>query len=661
MDHLQTEARNPASTNLDELPALELARLMNAEDAKIIPAVASQAEAIARAIDLIADRLRAGGRLIYAGAGTSGRLGVLDATECPPTFSAPPGQVIGMIAGGPQALTRSIEGAEDHSEFGERDLQALQPTGRDVVVGIATSGRTPYVLGALACARRLGACTIGLSCNTDADLIPYVDLAILPVVGPEILSGSTRLKAGTATKLVLNMLTTGAMVRLGKTFGNLMVDLKASNQKLRARTNRIVRLLTGLDRQQADDLLKRCDGELKTALVAQLSNQSPSEARTRLQAAGGQVRRALAPLTPHPSPPALGREGEPGASATGVFREPGASATGVFPSSREEMKEGRESGQGLRKPILVLGVDGGGTHTVALLARIDSEKKGGTVLGRGVAGPSNLHAVGKDRALQALEEAIAQAFTAAGQSPSSVAVAWLGLAGAARPQDQSIIRDWAERVKLAAAVEVSADVPLLLAAGTPDGWGAALVAGTGSIAYGLSREGRHVRAGGWGYLMGDEGSGTALTRAGLQAVAWAADGRGPATRLTERFLTHLGLTQAQDLIFAIYSRDFDRASLARLVLEAWEAGDEVAGRIVQQGAEQLAAMVQAVICQLAFEQEAIPLALSGGVLLASQGYRRQVLMALERLSLQVHPVTLLLEPAEGALALALAKVTELNL
>jgi N-acetylmuramic acid 6-phosphate etherase len=223
MDHLQTEARNPASTNLDELTPLELVRLMNAEDARVIPAVASQAEAIARAVEVIADRLRRGGRLVYLGAGTSGRLGVLDAAECPPTFSSPPGQVVGVIAGGPAALTRAVEGAEDHPEYAERDLDAIGLSAADVLVGIATSGRTPYVQGGLRHARGLGAYTIGLSCNPDSDLLPLVDLAITPVVGPEVLTGSTRLKAGTATKLVLNLLSTGAMVALGKTYGNLMV------------------------------------------------------------------------------------------------------------------------------------------------------------------------------------------------------------------------------------------------------------------------------------------------------------------------------------------------------------------------------------------------------------------------------------------------------
>src|SRR5437660_6688731 len=195
MDHLLTEARNPASTNLDELSALELVRLMNAEDAKVTPAVAAEAEPIARAVEAVAERLREGGRLVYAGAGTSGRLGVLDATECPPTFQSPPGQVVGVIAGGPVALTQAVEGAEDRPELAEQDLAALGLSSKDVLVGIATSGRTPYVIGAVRYARKVGAFAVGLACNPGSDLEPEVDLAIVPVVGPEVLSGSTRLKA----------------------------------------------------------------------------------------------------------------------------------------------------------------------------------------------------------------------------------------------------------------------------------------------------------------------------------------------------------------------------------------------------------------------------------------------------------------------------------
>ncbi len=218
LKHLTTEARNPASEVIDTLSPLEIVRLMNAEDAQVAAAVGAEAEKIAAAIETIAQCFQRGGRLIYIGAGTSGRLGVLDATECPPTFNSPPGQVVGLIAGGPQALTRAVEGAEDRPELAEQDLQGIGLTDRDVVVGIATSGRTPYVIGGLNFARQRGAFTIALSCNAASTVADSAELAITPIVGPEVISGSTRLKAGTATKLVLNMLTTGAMVRIGKTY-----------------------------------------------------------------------------------------------------------------------------------------------------------------------------------------------------------------------------------------------------------------------------------------------------------------------------------------------------------------------------------------------------------------------------------------------------------
>ncbi|HEY7159100.1 MAG TPA: N-acetylmuramic acid 6-phosphate etherase [Gemmataceae bacterium] len=615
MDHLQTEARNPASTKLDELTPLEIVRLMNAEDGRVIAAVAAQSEAIARAIDIIAERLRKGGRLIYVGAGTSGRLGVLDASECPPTFNTPPELVVGLIAGGPPALTRSAEGIEDHPEYGERDLAALTASARDVVVGIATSGRTPYVLGAVVYARKMGAFTAGIACNSDAELNTVVDLPIVPVVGPEVLSGSTRLKAGTATKLVLNMLSTGAMVRLGKTFGNLMVDLRASNSKLRARTNRIVRILTGVSVEAADEVLWRCGGELKTALVAQLRGVEADEARALLAAAGGQVRKALS------------------------SNQPGAPATGRNNPSLA-LRAGDE---------LYLGIDGGGTHTVALLASPNA-----AILGRGTAGPSNRQAVGTERALAALDEAVNAAFAAANRTRSPVAAACLGLAGAGRPDDQSAVREWAERVRLANRIEVTSDAAILLAAGTPHGCGLVLIAGTGSIAFGKSTDGRQARAGGWGHLLGDEGSAYALVMAGLQAVARAADGRGPATRLTECFLSRLGLTRPQELIAAVYRGGRDRADLAALaplVVETAE-DDTVAAQIVEQGARELAQAGESVVRQLGWDGP-IPLALAGGLLLGSEAYRRRILHALQERGVNADPVALVEEPARGAVQLAL--------
>jgi N-acetylmuramic acid 6-phosphate etherase len=293
LNDLTTEARNPASQQIDRLNALQIVQLMNQQDALIAAAVGTQAETIANCINIIAERISQGGRLIYLGAGTSGRLGVLDASECPPTFNTPPEMVVGLIAGGPDALTRSIEGAEDHPETAHFDLEQVRLSQLDVLVGIATSGRTPYVLAGLQFANKLGVTTIGLTCNQNSELAGIPDFMIAPVVGPEVISGSTRLKAGTATKMVLNMLTTGAMVRLGKTFENLMVDLRASNNKLTERTRHIVTLLTDLETSAAQELLDACDGELKTAIVSQLRKTSPAEARQLLEKASGHLRQAL--------------------------------------------------------------------------------------------------------------------------------------------------------------------------------------------------------------------------------------------------------------------------------------------------------------------------------------------------------------------------------
>lgn len=293
LEDLTTESQNPASSSIDSLSAAEIVHLMNAEDASVPAAIGDEADAIAQAIDVITDRMRYGGRLIYLGAGTSGRLGVLDASECPPTFNTRPEQVVGLIAGGPTALTRAVEGAEDHPELAVEDLQMIELSANDVLVGIATSGRTPYVIGGLEYARSVGAFAIGFCCNLDSRLHAVSDLIIAPIVGPEVVSGSTRLKAGTATKMVLNMLTTGAMVRLGKTYGNLMVDLRATNTKLTERSRRIVMKLTDLSAVDADRQLTACEGEVKTAIAATRMNVSPAEARERLHQCDGHLRRAL--------------------------------------------------------------------------------------------------------------------------------------------------------------------------------------------------------------------------------------------------------------------------------------------------------------------------------------------------------------------------------
>jgi anhydro-N-acetylmuramic acid kinase len=290
---MQTETRNPYTENIDHLSTIEMVERINQEDLKVAEAVREVLPQIARAIDAIAGRMQSGGRLIYIGAGTSGRLGILDASECPPTFSTPPGQVVGLIAGGMQAVTSSIEGAEDDKTGGMRDIAALEVGPLDSVVGIAASGGTPYVLGGLEEARRRGAITISLACNHPSAVAQRADIAIAPIVGPEVITGSTRLKAGTAQKMVLNMISTGTMVRLGKTFSNLMVDVQKTNLKLHARAQRIVAQACEISENEAQDLLARCAGEVKTAIVACRGNTTPEDARRRLTAARNVVRKAI--------------------------------------------------------------------------------------------------------------------------------------------------------------------------------------------------------------------------------------------------------------------------------------------------------------------------------------------------------------------------------
>jgi N-acetylmuramic acid 6-phosphate etherase len=292
-DHLLTESLNQRSESIDTLTPLEIVRLMNSEDARVVAAVGAEAESIAQAIGWAAHRFRNGGRLIYVGAGTSGRLGVLDAAECPPTFSTLPEMVVGLIAGGSSALTRAIEGIEDSPERGATDIASLDVRKTDLVVGITTSGRTPYVLGAVREARRRGAATIGIACNRPSLLGQEVDLEIAPLVGPEIISGSTRLKAGTATKMILNMISTGAMVQIGKTLGNRMVDLQPLNEKLRIRSRRILRELTGIDDAHASQILAQCGGQLKLALVMTLASVDLATAQALLAGHDGQVREAV--------------------------------------------------------------------------------------------------------------------------------------------------------------------------------------------------------------------------------------------------------------------------------------------------------------------------------------------------------------------------------
>ncbi len=293
LDHLPTEQPNPASEGIDARPTEEILRIINQEDRGIADAVGVAIPEIAKAVEKIVGRLRDGGRLFYIGAGTSGRLGVLDAAECPPTFQVPPELIQGIIAGGAPALARATEVSEDDPAGGARDLDARGFTAADVLFGIATSGRTPYVLGAIDRARALGAVTIGLSSNPDSELARRVDIAITPVTGPEIIAGSTRMKAGTATKLVLNMVSTAVMIRLGHVYGNLMVNVRPVNEKLAERARRIVARAGGVDREQAVRLLDDAGGDVKMAILMAQFDVDAEEAARRLAAAGGRLSEAV--------------------------------------------------------------------------------------------------------------------------------------------------------------------------------------------------------------------------------------------------------------------------------------------------------------------------------------------------------------------------------
>jgi len=300
IDPRLTERRNPRTAEIDLASPLEIVDLINREDHAVPDAVATQRVPIARAIEQAEKTFRAGGRLFYVGAGTSGRLGVLDASECPPTYGTDPEMVQGIIAGGHAALTRSQEGAEDRVEGAVEDLEAHGLRAGDFVIGIAASGTTPYVRRALEYARTLPAATGLIACSPPPkDTLEYVDILILPITGPEVVTGSTRMKAGTATKLVLNTITTGAMIRLGKTFGNLMVDMRATNEKLKDRSERMVMEVCDVDRDAARDLIQRSGGIVKTAVVMHFLGVSREDAEQSLEDGGGVIRR----IVHRPPPP----------------------------------------------------------------------------------------------------------------------------------------------------------------------------------------------------------------------------------------------------------------------------------------------------------------------------------------------------------------------
>ncbi|GLB42931.1 putative glucokinase regulator family protein [Lyophyllum shimeji] len=546
---LQTESRNEKSVEIDAVSTLEMCQIINAEDATVAAAVQKCIPEIARTIDLIAERVRKGGRVLYIGAGTSGRLGVLDASEIPPTFSAPYDQFIALMAGGDSAIRRAAEGAEDSTTLPVTDLDAVVPplTALDTLIGIAASGRTPYVLAGLShCRDTRGMLTVGVSCVQPSAMRGRAECLIECPVGAEIVTGSTRMKAGTATKMILNMISTGVMIRIGKTHGNLMVDLKSSNNKLVDRARRIFRTLqpqTLRSDSEIDSLVASCDGSVKLALVVEKLGCSVDEARARLDAAGGVLRRAWD-------------------SVPADLPAPTCSTT---PPQAQ----------------LVLAVDAGGTKCAAVIANKDG------ILTRAEGGPCNFVTRGHDAALTTISTTITRAMASlpaavlpAGSLPSLplacpiFAAAWIGGAGLDRPADLKSVH--ACVMKLLALTDpstllVTNDAALLSSAiikqddersaDTETKKGVVLITGTGSLAYSFSLTSAACklvcvplqRTGGWGYLLGDEGSAYWIGREAIRRALRHRDSGHPPTKLHAAIAAHFGCNTVGAILSAVYS------------------------------------------------------------------------------------------------------------
>ncbi|KAH0846518.1 hypothetical protein AYO21_10130 [Fonsecaea monophora] len=613
---LQTEQRNAKSLDIDQVPTLDLCQIINAEDATVSEAVSKCIPVIAAAIDCLAARVRSGGRVVYVGAGTSGRLGVLDASEIPPTYSAPEGQFVGIIAGGDAALRHAQEGAEDDLAAAVQDLKALQLNGAvDSLIGIAASGRTPYVLSCLSYAKSLGCATIGVACarpsamSTSGD----VDFMIDAVVGPEVITGSTRMKAGTATKLVLNMLSTGTMIKTGKTYGNMMVDLRATNFKLQQRSRNILRAIGGTQCPDSDaDLdavLARCQGSVKLAIATIGLGTSVEEAKWRLEDAGGVL--------------------------ANVLKKPPHECTKSQPTADS------------RAPEYVLCVDGGGSKCAAVVTSADGQ------IGYGEGPGCNVTDVGVESAIQSISLAIQRAcdshssVRAGPWTPGLFSSIWIALAGHDRKEVAITVDDMTAKLfkrSLGATLRVTNDIELLAVSAAEKSEASSaivLVAGTGSIAMAFQRQGngfvRSGRSGGWGHLLGDDGSGFDIGRQAVRLALSAVDEFNnrslhrsldddkpfAPTALVQRIFDSFCLNDPTqptlDLLSSVLSSASEMekkkqiAQVARLVIDA-SAVDVQAKNIVQKAVNSLVRLLDPLIRSGQIDLSTSSLVLAGGLM-----------------------------------------------
>ncbi|EFR01732.1 N-acetylmuramic acid 6-phosphate etherase [Nannizzia gypsea CBS 118893] len=656
---LQTEGLNPRTTNIDQVSTVELCHLINDEDVTVPGAIGSHIPTIAAAIDALAPRVSQGGRVVYVGAGTSGRLGVVDASEIPPTFSAPFGQFVALIAGGDAAMRKAQEGAEDDYHGGKRDLESLNLDPElDSLIGIAASGRTPYVLSCLEYAKTLGCITVGVACSHPSTMSAsgLVDYMINPVTGPEVITGSTRMKAGTATKLVLNMLSTGIMIKIGKTYGNMMVDVKTSNLKLQQRSRNIIRNLSGSacpsTDEDIDELLQRCDGSVKLSLAVLALNSTPEHARTKLEASGGKLSALL---------------------IAGTTSKYGPKVVEVSRSTFEPVK-------------FILYIDGGGTKCRAIVVSSLSHR------GEGEAGPCNVSDLSLDSAILAIILAAERALDnlSSRLQPKNRALnlqnveftaIWIGVAGYDRPQMK-----WALDPKLSSefrlakngTLKLSNDIEVLaLAPSANDGLSTncpstniVLVSGTGSVAVRYCYDGStgkvapNGRSGGWGHLLGDDGSGFDVGRSAIRSTLFSLDilrhssssngTDGMLSPLSQRVLDHFGISQDTnnyDLLSAILTdtgtESSNRcpknkvASVARLVLDAFKPPkhqpsadpsrvDGEAHEIIIQGIRGLIRTLKPLLPQTA-DSGNCNLILGGGLLSGENDvYRSELMSELEK-------------------------------
>ncbi|PVU98056.1 hypothetical protein BB559_001805 [Furculomyces boomerangus] len=597
LDSLKTESRNPNTMNIDTMSTIDMVKVINNEDKTVAYTVEGILDSIALAVDGITERLSRGGRLLYFGAGTSGRLGVLDASECPPTYSTDPNLVVGVMAGGDIAIRHAQENIEDSVEIGRNDCKENNVTEKDVVVGIAASGRTPYVIGAVEYGREVGALTIGVSTNAKSTLNDCVDIILAAEVGPEVVTGSTRMKSGTAQKLILNLLSTGAMIKLGKTYSNLMVDFRPTNEKLRLRAPKIVCEVTGVTPDEARETLSRCNGETKIAILMVMTGLDAEAARELLNENGNVLAKAI--------------------------------------KSHKQTSSKSPSPEETEKKIPVYAVaDGGGTKTLVLI--VDEQ---GNEVGQQTMASTNISSAPFDVVVSRLENGLVKAMQ--GRTDLYVKKLWCGLAGIGDPKKGEELRKRLEH--LAPEVLVTPDINLISSAlpkSTPECLLVCVIAGTGSAVLAQHPDGTMEICGGWGPVLGDQGSGFSIGTRALKAVSAAIENAGPQTMLVDEISKKWGVKTRIEFIRYIQSIPLDKqrletAALTSIVFDcAYNHNDKVALEIATSECITLSNFVVSVVKRN--NANAANIAVTGSVIVKSDPYRKLFLENIESQGVKVN-------------------------